>query len=219
MIFINFKAYKSGVGKGALVMAQKIEEVSKRTDVKIIIALQPTDISSVSKNVSVEVWSQIIDPVEPGAHTGSITAEAILDSGATGVFINHSESRLNNFEDIKFVNQKAKSLGLKTLIFAKDLIELGEVLKLGPDFVSYEPPALIGSKDKSVASAEPDVISKASEMSKEFNIPLIVGAGVHSKEDVKTSLSLGALGIVVASDIMNAEDPQKELWDLIEGFN
>ena len=34
---------------------------------------------------------------------------------------------------------------------------------------------------------------------------LIVGAGIHSRDDVKKSLELGATGIAVAKDILKAE--------------
>ena len=93
-----------------------------------------------------------------------------------------------------------------------------KITSLNPDFISYEPPELIGNKDTSVATAKADVIAQAVEISKKSGIPLIVGAGVHSALDVKKCLSLGAVGIAVASDVMNALDPKKELLDLTEGF-
>ena len=109
-------------------------------------------------------------------------------------------------------------MGLSTLIFAKDLEELEKVCTLHPDFVSYEPPELIGSTTTSVSQAQPDVIAKASKITSSFSIPLIVGAGVHSKEDVSKSIELGAAGIAVATDIVKAQDPKAELLDLLEGF-
>ena len=58
----------------------------------------------------------------------------------------------------------------------------------------------------------------AVETAKTHNLPLIVGAGIHSRDDVKKSLELGATGIAVAKDILKAENPKKELLDLVEGF-
>ena len=100
----------------------------------------------------------------------------------------------------------------------KRIKELEKITSLNPDFISYEPPELIGSKDISVATAKPDVIAQAVEISKKSGIPLVVGAGVHSAQDVKKCLSLGAVGVAVASDVMKALDPKKELLDLTEGF-
>lgn len=200
-------------------MSDIVKEVSLTTGVKIIPVVQATDIREVVSNTSVEVWSQKIDPVTYGAHTGSILPESVLEDGARGTFLNHSENRFIDFETLTKAHQRAREVGLKTLIFAKDIEELKNVIKLKPDFVSYEPPALIGSKDKSVASAEPEVITHAVEISKAAGIPLVVGAGVHSEDDVRTCIELGATGIAVASDVMNATDPKEELLDLVAGFN
>ncbi len=89
---------------------------------------------------------------------------------------------------------------------------------LKPTYVAYEPPELIGSKTTSVARAKPEVIAKAVKLSKEKRIPLVVGAGISSMEDVKKSLELGAVGVGVASDVVKAKNPKKELLDLTEGF-
>lgn len=218
MIFVNFKTYKNGTGELALSMAKIVEKISKETGIKLISVVQPMDIREVVLDISTEVWSQKIDPIEFGAHTGSILPEAVIDDGAVGTFLNHSENRFIDFEILSKAHDRAKEVRLKTLIFAKDIEELTKISSLNPDFISYEPPALIGNKDISVATAEPEIVSKASEISKQTGIPLIVGAGVHSKEDVKKCLELGAVGVAVASDVMNAIDPKKELLDLTEGF-
>lgn len=218
MIFINFKTYESGTGEKAVLLSKMIEEVSRETGVKIIPVVQAVDIKEIVSTVSIEVWTQKIDPVEYGAHTGSIIPEAIIEDGAIGTFLNHSENRFNDFDTLAKALDRAKEVGLKTLIFAKDLDELTKVSSLKPNYISYEPPEFIGSPDISVATAKPEIISKASEISKQTGIPLIVGAGVHSFQDVKKCLELGSVGIAVASDIMNAIDPKKELLDLVEGF-
>ncbi|MFZ3301544.1 MAG: triose-phosphate isomerase [Microgenomates group bacterium] len=218
MIFLNFKTYESGTGDTALAMSKIVEEVSLLTDIKIIPVVQTSDIREIVSNIAIEVWTQKIDPVTYGAHTGSILPESVLEDGARGTFLNHSENRFVDFETLKKAHDRAREVGLKTLVFAKDIKELEKVCSLKPDYISYEPPALIGSKDKSVASAEPEIIAKAVEISKKSGIPLIVGAGVHSEEDVRTCIELGAMGIAVASDVMMANNPRAELLDLVEGF-
>lgn len=218
MIFLNYKTYESGTGDTAVEMSTIVEEVSRLSGVKIIPVVQVADIREVVSSVSVEVWTQKIDPVTYGAHTGSVLPESVLEDGARGTLLNHSENRFVDFDTLAKAHDRAREVGLKTLIFAKDIDELTKVASLNPDFISYEPPALIGSKDTSVATAEPEIISLASEVSKKTGIPLIVGAGVHSATDVKKCLELGAVGVAVASDVMNSTDPKKELMDLVEGF-
>jgi triosephosphate isomerase len=218
MIFLNFKTYESGTGEKALIMSKMIEEVSHSSGVKIIPVVQASDIEAIARSLTVEVWAQKVDAVTFGAHTGSILPESVVEDGAIGTVLNHSEGRFPDFDSLSKAHDRAKEVGLKTLIFTKDLEELERVTSLNPDYISYEPPALIGSKDISVATAEPEIIAHASEISKKSGIPLVVGAGVHSSVDVKKCLELGAVGVAVASDVMNAIDPRKELLDLIEGF-
>ena len=121
-------------------------------------------------------------------------------------------------EELKTANKRALEVGLKTLVFAANTNELKEFLSLKPTFIAYEPPELVGSKTTSVAKAKPEVISQAVEISKEKGVPLIVGAGIKSGQDVKKSIDLGATGFAVASSIVTADDPKEQLLDLVEGF-
>lgn len=218
MIFVNYKAYPEGIGQKAVALTSELESVSHEAQVKVIPVVQAGDLKEVVASTTLEVWTQKIDAVEPGAHTGSIIAESVLEDGAAGTFLNHSEAKFTTFDELAKASDRAKSVGLRTLIFAKDIEELRNVCSLSPTFVAYEPPELIGSSTTSVASARPDIISQAHEIANAAGIPLIVGAGVHSRDDVKKSLELGAVGVAVASDIMKAEDPKVQLMDLIEGF-
>ncbi len=218
MIFVNFKTYKEGSGEDALKLVKILEEVSMQNNVKIIPCVQAIDLKEISTSSKLEVWIQNIDPVEYGAHTGAVLPEEVLEAGAEGTLLNHSEHKVKNFEDLKKMTQRAHEVGLKTLIFASNLTELKKICDLSPTFASYEPPELIGSTTTSVAQAQPEVISKAVEVTRAKGIPLVVGAGIHSSKDVLKSRELGAVGVAVATDIVKAQDPKKELLDLVEGF-
>lgn len=218
MIFVNFKTYQEGTGVEALRLIKIIEEVVGETSVKIIPVVQATDLKEAAISSKLEIWVQKIDPVDYGAHTGSILPEAVLEDGAKGTFLNHSELKFSSQDLLSGANSKALSLGLKTLIFAGDMEELKNISLLKPTFASYEPPELVGSVTTSVAEAKPEIIASAAEITKSLGIPLIVGAGIKSREDVKKSLELGAVGVAVASDIVKSSDPKKELLDLTEGF-
>ncbi len=217
MIFVNFKAYPEGTGQDAVKLSQVLVKVSEETGIPIIPVVQSGDIKEVS-SVSETVWAQHIDPVEFGAHTGSVIAEAVKEDGASGTFLNHSEKKFFQFEDLSKAVTRAKQVGLETLIFAADTDELDVVVRFKPTYLAYEPPELVGSTTRSVATARPDVIVKAATIAQAVNIPLIVGAGVHTVEDVATSLKLGAQGIAIATGIVKAGDPEKELRELINGF-
>ncbi|RLC28938.1 triose-phosphate isomerase [Candidatus Woesebacteria bacterium] len=218
MIFINFKTYKEGSGEKAIDLVKIIEGVSEETQIKIIPVVQATDIKEIVGSSKLEIWAQSTDLEDYGAHTGAILPEAVFEDGALGTFLNHSEKKLPDFDKLKAVVKRAKEADLKTLIFAPDVVELVKILSLKPTYVAYEPPELIGSKTTSVSQAKPDVVAKAVTLSKEAGVPLIVGAGVSSAKDVKTCIELGAVGVAVASDVVIADDPKKELLNLTEGF-
>ena len=218
MLFINFKTYEEGTGKNALELIKILEEVAESSQIKIIPVVQTTDIKEAVNISKLEIWTQSVDPVTFGAHTGSILPESVFEDGAAGTFLNHSERKFQNTASLQQTIQRCADVGLKTLVFASNLDELVIISSYNPTLVAYEPPEFIGSTTTSVTSAQPDIILKAVEIAKTHNLPLIVGAGIHSRQDVKKSLELGATGIAVAKDILKAEDPKKELLDLIEGF-
>lgn len=217
MIFINFKTYQEASGTKALSLVSIIEDVALSSQIKIIPVVQIIDLKEIVAKTKLEVWVQKIDPVTYGANTGSILPEELALSGARGTFLNHSENKIPDFEKLKSAIEKAKEVNLKTLVFCSSLEELETNKVLNPDFLAYEPPELIGGT-VSVASSQPDIIAKAAVITKEAGIPLIVGAGVNSREDIKKSLELGAVGVAVASHIVKSQNPRGSLMDLTEGF-
>jgi len=217
MIFINFKTYQEASGVKALSLVSIIEDVALSSQIKIIPVVQVIDLREVVAKTKLEVWVQKIDPVTYGANTGSILPEELVLSGARGTFLNHSENKISDFEKLKSAIEKAKEVNLKTLVFCSSLEELETNKVLNPDFLAYEPSELIGGTI-SVATSQPDIIAKAAVITKEAGIPLIVGAGINSREDIKKSLELGAVGVAVASHIVKSQNPRGSLMDLTEGF-
>jgi len=137
--------------------------------------------------------------------------QTVKRAGAVGTIINHSEHKLP-IETIKSIIDLCKSKDFKVLVCAKSPKEVQEVAQFNPDYIAYEPPELIGG-DISVCEAEPELITKSVEKAGE--VPLLVGAGVHDKQDIKKSHELGAVGILIASHIVKAKDPKQALLDLI----
>ena len=219
MIFINYKTYEQGTGADAVELTRMVERVADAVHIKIIPVVQSSDIKEVVSITKLEVWTQKIDPFDFGAHTGAVLPEAVYEDGAVGTFLNHSEAKLGSFEALKNSVKRADEVGLKTLVFAGNIEELKKILRLKPTFASYEPPELVGSETTSVAKAKPEIISKAVKLAKNKGIPLVVGAGIKSAQDVRKSIELGCTGVAVASDVVSSTDPEKELLDLVRGLN
>jgi len=218
MIFVNYKTYEQGSGQKAIALTHILGEVAHETGVKIIPVVQIIDAEMIVNSTQLEVWLQHIDPITYGPHTGWDVPEEAVRVGIRGVFLNHSEHKFENWDELVKAVARTREVDLRSVVFAPDLEELKKVLELKPTYAAYEPPELIGSVTASVASAQPEIIAKASVLTKEAGIPLIVGAGINSREDVRKSLELGAVGVAVATDVVKAENPKAELTDLTQGF-
>lgn len=214
VLITNFKTYESATGVRALELAKLHEEVAKEYGVNFAVCPQVMDIWMVASQVKIPVFAHHFDAVTHGQFTGHILPEALKMAGADGSLLNHAEKRIP-FSQIADSLNRAREVGFFTVVCARDLKEAKEIAALNPDAVAIEPPELIGG-DISVSSASPDIISKAV---KEIpRVPVIVGAGVKTGEDIKIALKLGAKGVLVASGVTRAADPRKVLTEFAKAL-
>jgi len=218
VIIVNVKTYGEAIGKRALEIAEIMDKVSRETGVSMAIAVQATDIRMISEKVSIPVFSQHIDPIKPGSHTGWTLAEAIKEAGAVGTLINHSEHRLK-LADIDECISIAKSLNLVQIVCSNNISTSKAIAALNPDFVAVEPPELIGG-DISVTTANPEIVSGTVEEVRKINknIKILCGAGVKNGKDVEKAIELGADGVLLASGVVKAKDKEEVLRDLAGGI-
>lgn len=212
MIIINFKAYSEATGESARHLAEACEKARQETGERIVVSPSHADLLR-AEHLDLEVFSQHIDPVEPGSHTGSATVEEVNSAGATGTLLNHSEQRLDE-ETLEDAIRIAKEKGLTTVVCAQDPDECERFSSYSPDYIAYEPPELIGG-DISVSQSKPEVIEEAVERS---SVPVLTGAGIKDREDVEKSIEHGCKGVLVASGVVKAEKPHEEVVELAEGL-
>jgi triosephosphate isomerase len=215
VIIINFKAYSTAVGMKAVRLAKICEKVARATKASIAVSVQAADLYNVSKTVFIPVLAQHIDPVDFGSHTGHVIADSVKANGAVGTLVNHSERQIGT-DFIKKTVEKCKEVGLRSIVCCQAPYEAKKLSMLRPDFIAYEPPELIGGT-VSVSSAKPDIIKQCVEAVGD-NSRVLVGAGVHTQEDVRMALKLGAKGVLVASAVTRSKDPEKVLRDLADGL-
>lgn len=204
---INFKAYPQGVGKKALELAKVIDSFAKQHHLNLAVAVQPTDLAVIATGTDLPVYAQHLDPVTPGSHTGHVLPEAVKDAGALGTLLNHSECQVAP-QVLSTSIERAKSVGLNVIACAPSPEKAGGIARMGPDYVAIEPPELIGG-DTSVSTAKPEVITAGLEQV--GSVPLLVGAGVKTYEDVKIAMERGAVGVLLASGVVKADDPEQAL--------
>jgi triosephosphate isomerase (TIM) len=214
LILVNLKTYREGMGENAVRLAKIAEQVHVKTGASIAVAPQLVDTKIVIDACETPVFAQHVDPVGMGQFTGHVLPESVAEAGCVGTLINHSERQLP-LEVIKATVKRAREADI-TSVVCVDTVEKGrQVAIFDPDAIAIEPPELIGS-GVSVSKARPEVISGAVAAIKHVNtkIKVLCGAGVTNGEDVVIAQKLGAEGILVASGVVKAKDPQAALLDL-----
>ncbi|GAI78136.1 unnamed protein product, partial [marine sediment metagenome] len=195
----------------ALKLAKICEKVAKQ-GYNIAVAVQAADIYRISQNCDIPVLAQHIDNVGYGQYTGHTLAEAVKQAGAIGTLLNHSEHRMS-LDIIKQIIKNNKNLEIVACAPTSEIAL--EIAKFNPNYIAIEPPALIGG-NVSVSTAQPELITNTVNKVRPYNIPVLCGAGVKTKEDVKIALELGAKGILLASGVTKAKNPEKVLKDLVK---
>lgn len=213
-IVVNFKTYENASGKRALELARIHQKVAKKTGVTLAIAVQVVDLRMIADSVDIPVFAQHFDLAERGAFTGHVTPHSLLDCGAYGSLLNHAEKKLP-LDVLEKSIEKARELGLFTIVCADTAYAGKAISELDPDLVAIEPPELIGG-DVSVSVAEPQLILDAVQMIGKGKV--LVGAGIKTGGDVKSSLEYGASGVLLASGVTKSLDPEKTLFELVSGI-
>lgn len=214
MILVNFKNFKEAEGEKAIKLAKICKKISEETGVKIWPVVSALDVFRIKKETGTDVLVQNIDIIENGAKTGWISAVEAVEAGAEGSLLNHSEHKQKPGTIRKLLSKWPNNFTSVVCIHSVKQAE-GWAKSIKVDLIAYEPSYLIGNRSKSVASEKPETIARLAKM---FPGRLLVGAGIHSKEDVEISVKNGAIGVLVATDVVKAEDPERELRELAAGF-
>ena len=214
-IIINFKVYSEVEGIRSLDLAEICDEVATETGANIVVCPPMVELSYVTDQVEIPVYSQNVDPRTPGSGTGFTTPSLVKATGAAGTLINHSEHK-QSAENVGECVRLCKGLDLTTCVCA-DTVEIAKELAVfTPDYIAVEPPELIGG-DISVTTANPEIVRNTVEAvrSVDDRIRVLCGAGVKNGNDVKTAVELGAEGVLLASGVVKASNPEAVIRDLI----
>ena len=213
MIILSLKTYKESTGGAAIKLLSCVKKISEETGVKIVPAVQPTDIYRIKKELGIEVWAQHMDPIEPGKNMGWLSPYALKEAGATGVVINHSEHKTTD-ENVKKILDKAKEYGLQNVVIGFNPEMVIKFDSWEPDYVSYEREDMIGTGVSMLTQEEENIKKLVSVLTK----PLIIGAGISTGEDIRQAIKIGAKGAILASGFVLSKDPEAKLRELVSGF-
>ncbi len=212
IILLNFKVYKQTWGEGAIKLAKICKKVMEETGTEIIPIVSALDLVRVKEIMGKnKVYLQNIDGDFDGQYTGKISLKQAQMLGASGAIINHSENRIKPGTILQLLKIWPKEMD--SVVCLQTLGQTERWAKnIKPTFIAYEPSYLIGSSDKSVATEKPEIIKKMVDGYK--GVKVLAGAGIKSKEDMQVTKKMGGEGVLLASNVIKAEDPEKVLMDL-----
>lgn len=218
----NYKTYPQTIGIQGQNLTKTHDQIAVDNNLNVAVVPNLIELTQHLKTQKCLVIAPHLDEKNLGGHTGSIPAEIIAQQNITTVLLNHSENRVPQTQ-IKPILERAFANRLNVILCAESIQEVQTFSELytsldkpsddKPNFaIAYEPPELIGSSENSVSRSQPEVISQAVRIT--GAIPLMIGAGVNSLEDVQIGLKLGAQGFLVASAICKASDSSQKLVEL-----
>lgn len=215
LIVVNAKSYPQATGRA---LDDLLEAIGGAGSGSLVVAVQPADIPRAAGH-GLDVLAQHVDPEPLGSRTGRVTPESVRDAGAVGSILNHSERPVELSHAARAV-QRLAALDLTSIVCADTVDAARAAAALGPDMVAIEPPELIGG-DVSVTSADPAIVEDAVAAVEAVapQVDVLCGAGVKTGDDVAAALELGTVGVLLASGVAKADDPEKVVQDLLEGLD
>ena len=208
------KAYM--YGKDFIELSVFADELAEKYHVSIIVTPQYVDIPIIAKKTkNIFVFAQHMDSLNVGRGIGSVLPESIKAAGASGVLLNHVERRLTR-EELKKTINRAREVGLMTMVCADDLSGSIEIAKNKPTIILAESPELIGGgkrveNEMAAVKAINDAIHSISEQTL-----VLHGAGINDPEDVYKVITSGAQGTGSTSGVMLADDRFLMLEEMIK---
>lgn len=152
----------------------------------------------------VHVLAQGMHAEHLGASMNRVTAESLADVGTSGVMLNHDADPLDD-EQLMLVLERAKDLGLQSVVCAATESDALRFAALLPTVVLFEPPALIGTGRTDTrywVSESTAGIHRAGK-----GVLAMHAGGVGTPQVAKSIMAGGADGTGSTSGVLSADDP------------
>jgi triose-phosphate isomerase len=215
---VNPKSYL--YGEKLYSLALKADEVADKYNVEIYFTAPFVELQNINKMTkNIFLTAQHMDDTKIGRGMGHIVGEMLVDSGVKAVVLNHAEHKVEN-EKLESTIQRAKELGLKTIVCASTYDDVKYVAGLHPFSILCEPTELIGT---GITSGN-DYIDESSTIIRTIDPEIYVmqAAGVTTPEDVYNIIFRGADATGCTSGIVSADNPEemieKMVTSLIKGY-
>lgn len=192
-------------GDQILDLARIADEAAAKYDVRVIYTTPYANIDRVASTVkNLKVFAPHMDDIPVGRGLACVLGESLKAAGAVGVMLNHAERPLPISTLVRTLN-RARELGLMSIVCADSMAETKAVAQLGPDLMITEPTELIGTGqacDMTYVKQSFDAV-----MDIDPDIGVLVGGGISSSDDVYRTIMAGADATGSSSGIVKAADP------------
>ncbi len=191
-------------GDDILSLALAADAASEKYRVDIIFTCPVVDIRRVKEATKyIHVFAPHMDPIPVGRGLADILPESLVAAGAEGVMLNHAEKPVS-FEVLAKTLDRAKEVGLSTIVCADSLAEAGRIATLKPDIIVAEPSELIGTG----VSVGPEYVTAATRAVKDVDSDILVltAAGIANGTDVYNTIIAGADATGSSSGVAKAAD-------------
>lgn len=212
---VNAKSYMWG--EDLLKIARHCEMLACEHDVTITMNVPIVDIYRVAQVAPhVIINAQFMDPIEKGGTMGGVVAQALADSGADGVIINHASAKPMTLSQVIKAVEFAKKAGLYTFVCADSVEEAIMIASLHPTGIICEQSKLIGS---GVVASEDYLLSTTKAIKDiDANIVVMQGAGIKNGNDIYRNVKYGSESGGGASGIFCSDDPIAKIDDFLDGI-
>lgn len=191
-------------GQDVIDLAKAADAASEKYDVDIIFTTPVVEIARVKTATRrIHVFAPHMDPLRPGRGLADTLPESLVAAGAEGVMLNHCEKPLS-LSVLKETIERAKEVGLTTIVCSDSCVEAGMIAKLKPDIIVAEPTELVGTG----VSCGPEYVAAAMNAVRDVDPDILVltAAGIANGKDVYDTIIAGADATGSSSGVAKAAD-------------
>ena len=191
-------------GQDVIDLALAADAASEKYGVDIIFTTPVVEIARVKAATRrIHVFAPHMDPLRPGRGLADTLPESLVAAGAEGVMLNHCEKPLG-LGVLKATIERAKEVGLTTIVCADSCTEAAMIAMLKPDIIVAEPTELVGTG----VSCGPEYVEAATRAVRDIDPDILVltAAGIANGQDVYDVISAGADATGSSSGVAKAAD-------------
>ncbi len=191
-------------GQDVIDLAKAADAASEKYDVDIIFTTPVVEIARVrAATRRIHVFAPHMDPIRPGRGLADTLPESLVAAGAEGVMLNHCE-KPRGLGVLKATIERAKEVGLTTIVCADSCTEATMIAHLKPDIIVAEPTELVGTG----VSCGPEYVKAATRAVKDVDPDILVltAAGIANGQDVYDCIAAGADATGSSSGVAKAAD-------------